>query len=86
MGQNRAAQGKRVFSIELSSRSDLRSVNLPNESQHLMMEGTIGVLKRAEFIEDSVLELVGTRGLLRVDLSPLDLPKQYLRVQAVSDK
>ncbi len=39
------------------------------------MEGTIGSLKRAEFVEDSVLELVGTNGVLRVDLSGKDLAK-----------
>jgi len=86
MAQKKAVQVKRVFSVELKSGSDLRNVNLPSESQHLMMEGTIGALERAEFIEDSVLELVGTRGVLRVDLSPQDLPKQCLKPQDVGDK
>jgi hypothetical protein len=74
-------QAERVFSIELSSGSDLRKVNVPNGSQRVMMEGTIGSLRRAEFIEDSVLELVGTKGVLRVDLSKLDLARQFLKPQ-----
>lgn len=86
MAQKKTVQVKRVFSVELNSGSDLRNVNLPSGSQHLMVEGTIGALERAEFIEDSVLELVGTRGVLRVDLSPQDLPKQCLKPQDVGDK
>jgi len=72
---------KRVFSVELCSGSDLRNLSLPSESQHLQMEGTIGSLRRADFIEDSVLEIVGTRGVLRIDLTPDDLPKRFLRPQ-----
>ena len=37
------------------------------------MEGTLGSLEKAMFVEDSVLELVGTAGTLRVDLSMEDL-------------
>jgi len=86
MARKKAVPVKRVFSVELNSGSDLRNVNLPSESQHLMMEGTIGSLEHAEFIEDSVLELVGTRGVLRVDLSPRDLQKQCPKPQDVCDK
>ena len=86
MAQKKAVQVKRVFSVELKSGSDLRNVNLPSESEHLMMEGTIGALERAEFIEDSVLELVGTHGVLRVDLSPQDLQKQCPKAQGAGDK
>jgi hypothetical protein len=74
-GKN-ATQVKRVFSVELESGDDLLKVNIPNRSQRMMMEGTIGALKHAEFVEDAVLELVGTDGVLRVDLSRDDLEKQ----------
>ena len=75
MTREKEAGGKRVFSVELSSGSDLSKLNVPNESKRLLMEGTIGTLKRAEFVEGSVLELVGTNGILRVDLSMDDLVK-----------
>jgi len=61
--------------VELDSGDDLLKVNIPNRSQRIMVEGTIGALKRAEFVDDAVLELVGTNGTLRVDLSKDDLAK-----------
>ena len=61
--------------MELDSGDDLLKVNIPNRSQRIMVEGTIGALKRAEFVDDAVLELVGTNGTLRVDLSKDDLAK-----------
>ena len=69
----------RVFTIELNSGSDLKKVNVPNGMRCLLVEGTIGSLRRAEFVEDTVLELVGSRGVLRVDLSREDLSKSAHR-------
>jgi hypothetical protein len=51
-----------------------------------MMEGTIGALKHAEFVEDAVLELVGTNGVLRVDLSREDLAKPSQRSRMGGEK
>jgi hypothetical protein len=66
---------ERVFTVELNSRSDMKNLIVQNKAQHVVMEGTIGVLKHAEFVEDTVLELVGTRGVLRLDLTREDLAK-----------
>ena len=63
----------RVFTIELKSGSDLKKLSVPNGAERFLMEGTIGSLKRADFVEDAVLELVGSEGVLRVDLSREDL-------------
>jgi hypothetical protein len=71
----RGKQPRRVFSVELDSGDDLLKVNVPNRSQRIMVEGTIGALKHAGFVEDTVLELVGTDGILRVDLSRDDIAK-----------
>lgn len=79
MKKKSTAGTRRVFSVELDSGSDVSRLNVPNGSQRILMEGTIGVLKRAEFVEDSVLELVGTNGILRVDLSREDLAKHGSR-------
>ena len=68
----RAAKG-RVFTIELDSGDALKKVSVPNGPQRLLLEGTIGSLRHAGFVEDSILELVGTKGSLRVDLSRKDL-------------
>jgi len=65
----------RVFTLELNSGTGLKKVNVPDGTQRLLMEGTIGTLKRAEFVEGAILELIGTEGTLRVDLSMEDLSK-----------
>jgi hypothetical protein len=72
---------RRIFSVELDSGDDLLKVSIPNRSQRILMEGTIGTLKQAGFVEDAVLELVGTNGVLRVDLSREDMEK-YNRKEA----
>lgn len=65
----------RVFTVELNSGSDLKKLTVPNGVRRVMMEGTIGDLKRAGFVDGSVLELLGTAGVLRVDLSREDLAR-----------
>jgi hypothetical protein len=71
----------RVFSVELNSGSEVKKLNVPNGAQRFLLEGTIGVLKQADFVEDSVLELIGTTGVLRVDLSREDLVRPPKRSQ-----
>jgi len=66
---------ERVFTVELDSRSDVKNLIVQNGAHHIVIEGTVGALKRAEFVEDTILELVGTRGVLRVDLAREDLTK-----------
>ena len=66
---------ERVFTVELNSKNDVKNLILQNGVQHIVIEGTIGALKHAGFVEDTVLELVGTRGVLRVDLAWEDLAK-----------
>ena len=73
MGRTKSASGERVFTVELNSRNNVREVSAPNESQKVAIEGTIGSLQRACFVEDTVLELTGSGGVLRVDLSKEEL-------------
>jgi len=54
----------------------VKRLNVPNGTQRVLMEGTIGSLRHAGFVEDTVLELEGTEGVLRVDLSMEDLAKR----------
>ena len=63
----------RVFTLELNSGDDLKKVTVPSGAQRILLEGTIGSLKQAAFVEDTVFELVGTEGTFRVDLSRQDL-------------
>jgi hypothetical protein len=64
---------ERVFTLELNSRTDVRDLILPN--QHIVMEGTIGALKHAEFVDAMILEFAGTRGILRIYLAREDLAR-----------
>jgi hypothetical protein len=76
MSHSKPAASKRTFSVDLKSRSDLRTASIGNgQGDRVTIEGTIGAFKHAEFVEDAILELVGTEGTLRVDLSMADLVK-----------
>jgi len=66
---------ERAFAIELNSGRDLKNVNFTNWAEHIVLEGSIGTLKHADFVEGIVLELVGTEGVLRVDFSKGDMTK-----------
>ena len=56
-----------MFTIELKSKSDVKNVSLDGDEK-IFIEGSIGSLKRAQFLEDLVLEVIGSNGELRVDL------------------
>ncbi len=60
---------ERSFSLELKSKSNLKSVSIPNgASENVLVEGTIGKLIRIGFAEGIVLEIVGEKGVLRIDI------------------
>jgi hypothetical protein len=74
--RERFAADECVFSLDLKSASAVSAASFGNgNGERLTMEGTIGTLKHARFVEDVVLELVGTQGVLRVDLASKDLAK-----------
>jgi len=63
-------ENERFFSIELKSGLNLKNVTLTNEGQqNVLIEGTIGELQRAEFSEGIILEVVGDKGVLRINLA-----------------
>ncbi len=58
------------FSIELKAKEYIKTINLANGNREsVLVEGTIGQLQHAEFTEGIVLEVTGTKGILRLDLS-----------------
>ena len=63
---------ERMFSIELRSKGEVKNISLDGDNK-VLIEGSIGSLKRARFVEDLVLEVIGSNGELRVDLSVNDL-------------
>ncbi|MCJ7635115.1 hypothetical protein MUP77_22330 [Candidatus Bathyarchaeota archaeon] len=67
---------ERVFSVELKSKNSLKNVTLVNGSgDSVLIEGTIGELVQATFAEGVVLKVVGTNGVLRLDLGEDDIKK-----------
>ncbi len=67
----------RFFSVELKSKVSLKNVTLTNGGhENVLVEGTIGRLQRAEFAEDVILEVVGDKGVFRINLSPNEITKR----------
>ncbi len=60
----------RIFTVELRSRQALMNASL-SDGRHdpVLIEGTLGSLRSASFLDGTVLEVVGTEGVLRLDLS-----------------
>jgi hypothetical protein len=72
--KNQAGDKERFFSVELKSKADLKNVTLANGSQdRVLVEGTIGELVQAMFVEEVVLEIVGKKGTLRINLEQNEL-------------
>jgi hypothetical protein len=74
--QNQTEQKTRVFTVELKSKRNLKNVSLTNDSSNsVFLEGSIGELVTAEFAEGVILEVIGTDGIIRVDLREEELRK-----------
>jgi hypothetical protein len=72
--ENEMEDKERFFSVELRSKADLKNVTLANGSQDsVLVEGTIGELVQAMFVEDVILEIVGEKGTLRINLKKEEL-------------
>ncbi len=74
MAQTKNGKDERVFTIELESRGSVKNVSL-GEDEKVFIEGSLGTFKRAQFVEDLVLEVIGSKGELRIDLALNDLQK-----------
>ncbi len=78
--ENKTVDKERFFTIELKSKSDLKNVTLTNGSHDsVLVEGSIGELVQATFVEDVILEVVGERGTLRINLRESELKKTAAR-------
>jgi hypothetical protein len=65
----KAIRKERVFTVELNSKQNLKNFALTNGgSDTVLIEGSIGGLIQATFAEGVVLEVIGKKGTLRVDL------------------
>jgi len=65
---------QRMFSVELHSKTYLNNLTLTkNPQENVLIEGSIGELTQASFDEDVILQVVGTKGTLRLDLAHSEL-------------
>ena len=65
-----------MFSIELASKNFVKRLAIPNDSDDkVLIEGFLGELKEIGFTEGIILEIQGTNGILRIDLSEEELRK-----------
>jgi hypothetical protein len=70
-------ENERFFSVELKSKLNLKNVTLSTEDEeNVLIEGSIGELQRAEFSEGIILEVVGDKGVLRINLSIDDIKQK----------
>ena len=68
------------FSIELTSRNQIKRISIPDGSgDRLMVEGSLGELTSMELIEDILLEIKGRGGIMRIELSREELGEALKR-------
>ncbi len=73
-----------MFSMELNSKRYVKSLSLVSEGQEgVLIEGFLGDLRRVGFSEGIMLEIEGTNGVLRVDLSEEELRDLFPRETAI---
>jgi len=63
-----------TFSIELNSKSYVKHISVSNNSHdRVLFEGSLGEMDDLSMIEGAVLEVKGSNGVLRVDLTQDEL-------------
>jgi hypothetical protein len=67
---------ERFFSLELKSKANLKNVTMTNGGhENVLIEGTIGRLRHATFVDGVVLEILCEKGVLRINLAEEDIKK-----------
>ena len=71
---------KQTFSVTLDSKEQLKNVSLTEDLyQKVFIEADLGILKQVKFTEGLLLEIIGTKGVLRIDM-PEELIRKAIRV------
>ena len=74
--QNKVENEERFFSVELKSKAYLKNVSLANGSRDdVLIEGSIGELLQATFPDGIILEVIGKKGILRINLAEHEIKK-----------
>lgn len=80
--QKKTDKKERVFTVELKSRGNLKNLTLTTGcSDAAVLEGSLGEFVEASFTEGVILTVVGTYGVLRVDLKEDEIKKAPQKYQ-----
>ena len=64
----------RGFTAEISSKRYVKNVSISNEAHdRVLFEGVFGELQEVYMVDDKVLEIKGTEGTLRIDVTKEEL-------------
>lgn len=71
---------ERYFSLELKSKLNLKTIALGNNGyENVLVEGTLGRLQYATFTDGVVLEVVGDKGVLRINLTKSEIKEEEVK-------
>jgi hypothetical protein len=74
-----ASSRRRMFSIELNSKSQIERISMSNEKgDGFLIEGFLGELQNLGLVEGEMLEITGSNGVLRTDLTESELKKAIM--------
>jgi len=80
--ENETEKKERCFSIELKSKANLKNIAIANgTNDSVLIEDTIGELVQATFAEEIILEIIGKKGLLRINLGEDEIKKAMRKNQ-----
>ena len=76
---------KGAFSVELDSKNNVKLVSIAdNKRDRVLIEGFLGKILELNFLEDSLLEIRGFNGTLRLDFHVDDLKKIHQHKKEVN--
>ena len=68
----------RGFTAEISSKKYVKNISISNEAHdRVLFEGVIGELEELYMVDDKVLEIKGTEGTLRIDVTKQELARIF---------
>lgn len=75
----------RGFTAEISSKQYVKNISISNEAHdRVLFEGIFGELVELYMVEDKVLEIKGTEGTLRIDITKQELARIFERCESVA--
>ena len=74
--KKRRSSVSRGFTAEISSKRYVKNISISNEAHdRVLFEGVFGELEELNLVEDNVLEIIGSQGTLRIDITREDLER-----------